>query len=254
MRLEVNGVSPASDELRALLVNGYGHFTAMQIRNRRVRGLDLHLARLAEGNAELFGAGLDGDQILEWLRHALGADTEASARILLQQPDPAQAPSVTIIVRPPAAMPATQTLQSAPYQRSVAHIKHLGDFGQRYYGSLAGRSGFDEALLTGQDGLISEGSVTNVGFFDGTDVIWPAAPMLAGITMQVLQRELRRAGIGQRHAQVRLADLGAFTSLFACNSRGVAAVTRVDDRAIPVDAEFIRQLSESYESAAADEI
>jgi branched-subunit amino acid aminotransferase/4-amino-4-deoxychorismate lyase len=253
-RLEINGEIPAGDQLRALLLNGYGHFTAMQVRDRRVRGFDLHLARLAEGNVELFGAGLDGDQVRELVRHALGADTNASVRIHLQQPDPPRPPAVTVIVRSPATMPPEQTLQSAPYQRSVAHIKHLGDFGQHYYGDLARQNGFDEALLTGQDGLISEGSVTNVGFFDGAAVVWPAAPILTGITMQMLQRQLRQAAIRQRHAPVRLADLGGFTSVFVCSSRGIAAVTRVDDQAIPVDAEFMKRLTDGYESAPADEI
>ena len=253
-RLEVNGASPANDELRALLLSGYGHFTAMQVRDGRVRGLDLHLARLANGNAELFGSGLDADRIRALVRHALDADTDASVRVHIQRPHPADPPSVTVIVRPSAGMPAERRLQSVPYQRSVAHIKHLGDFGQHYYGLLAERNGFDEALLTGQDGLISEGSVTNIGFFDGTAVVWPAAPMLAGITMQVLQRELRRAGIAQRQTPVRLADLGAFASVFVTNSRGVAAVTRVDDQAIGVDCDLMKQLAESYESASADEI
>jgi branched-subunit amino acid aminotransferase/4-amino-4-deoxychorismate lyase len=255
MQLEINGAAPTADLSRALLLNGYGHFTAMQVRDRRVCGLDLHLARLAEGNAELFGSGLDGDRIRQLIRHALGPETtDASVRVYLQRPDPAQPPTVTVIVRPPAVMPAERTLQSVPYQRAVAHIKHLGDFGQRYYALLAERNGFDEALLTGQDGLISEGSVTNIGFFDGTAVCWPAAPMLAGITMQVAQRELSRAAVPQRHGPVRLADLGAFRSVFVTNSQGIAAVTRVDDLALPVDADFMKRLADSYASASAEEI
>jgi branched-subunit amino acid aminotransferase/4-amino-4-deoxychorismate lyase len=255
MQLEVNGTAPGTDQLSALLLNGYGHFTAMQVRDRRVRGLALHLARLAEGNAELFGSGLDVERIRQLIRHALGAETtDASVRVYLQRPDPAESPSVTVIVRPPAVMPAERTLQSVPYQRSVPHIKHLGDFGQHYYGELARRNGFDEALLTGQDGLISEGSVTNIGFYDGTAVCWPAAPMLAGITLQVLQRELSRAAVPQRQAPVRLSDLGAFSSVFVANSRGIAAVTRIDDRAVPVDPDFMKRLAEAFESAPAAEI
>jgi branched-subunit amino acid aminotransferase/4-amino-4-deoxychorismate lyase len=255
MQLEVNGAAPDAGRLRALILNGYGHFTAMQVRDRRVRGLGLHLARLAEGNAELFGAGLDGGRVRELIRHALGPHTaDASVRVYLQQPDPAEPPAVTVIVRPPAEMAAEWTLRSVPYQRSVAHIKHLGDFGQHYYGLLAERNGYDEALLTGPDGLISEGSITNIGFFDGTAVVWPAAPMLAGITMQVLQRQLRQAGVAQRHAPVRLADLGAFTSAFVTNSRGVGVVTAIDDRAVPADAGFLNRLAASYQSAPAEEI
>jgi branched-subunit amino acid aminotransferase/4-amino-4-deoxychorismate lyase len=133
----------------------------------------------------------------------------------------------------------------------VAHIKHAGDFGQSYYGRLAERDGFDEALLTGPDGLISEGSVTNIGFFDGTAIVWPAAPVLAGITMQLLQARLT---LPQRHSPVRIADLGSFEAVFITNSHGVAAVTEVDGRPLPVDTALIGMLKDCYESAPWDEI
>ena len=38
------------------------------------------------------------------------------------------------------------------------------------------------------------------------------------------------------------------------NSHGIAAVSRVDDRELPVDAEFIKLVIESYESAPADQV
>jgi len=253
-RLEINGSSPTADQLRAVALNGYGHFTAMQVRNRRVRGLDLHLGRLTSATAELFGTELDGGLVTERIRHALGPDiADASVRVYVQRPVPEEPPTIMVIVRPPAEMPAEFSLQSVPYQRSVAHIKHLGDFGQHYYGALAERNGFGEALLTGPDGLISEGSMTNVGFFDATGVVWPAAAMLHGITMQVLQRELARQSVPSRYSQVRLADLGSFASVFVCNSRGIAAVSRVDDMRLDLDADWMKLLAGSYESAHWDQ-
>ena len=56
-----------------------------------------------------------------------------------------------------------------PFLRPFPHIKHLGGFGQARYGELARRAGFDDALLTGPDGTISEGAVTNIAFYDGTE-------------------------------------------------------------------------------------
>jgi hypothetical protein len=53
------------------------------------------------------------------------------------------------------SMPAAPwRLQAVPYQRPVAHIKHIGDFGQDYFQRLARRNGFDEALLTGPDAIV----------------------------------------------------------------------------------------------------
>jgi branched-subunit amino acid aminotransferase/4-amino-4-deoxychorismate lyase len=250
--IEINGQPAAADGLRAIALGDYGHFTAMQVRDGCVRGLELHLTRLDAATLELFGTGLDGGQVRDYIRHALGADgSGASVRVIVQQPDAHEPPWVTVTVRPPAVPFPDITLMSVPYQRSVAHIKHTGDFGQGYYGRLATRNGFYEALLTGPDGLISEGSMTNIGFFDGTAVVWPAAPMLRGITMQLLAARLAPP---QRHAPVRLADLDEFTSVFVTNSHGVAAVLRIDDREVPADAQFMKYLTECYESAPWDRI
>ena len=72
------------------------------------------------------------------------------------------------------------------YQRPDAHIKHLAT-GQAFYSRLARRNGFDDALLTAADGIVSESSIANIGFFDGSGVVWPDAPILHGITMQLLE-------------------------------------------------------------------
>jgi branched-subunit amino acid aminotransferase/4-amino-4-deoxychorismate lyase len=250
--LEINGRAATPDELRALALNGYGHFTAMQVRSGRTRGLQLHLDRLEAASREMFGAAPDGGQVRDFIRHALGAEgRHASVRVIIQQPVEQEPPWLTVTVRPPADPLPDSRLQSAAYQRSVAHIKHTGDFGQRYYGRLAERNGFDEALLTGPDGLISEGSMTNIGFFDGTAIVWPAAAVLAGITMQLVQGRL---ALPQRHSPVRIADLGSFEAVFITNSHGVAAVTAVDGRRLPVDSAFTGMLRDSYESVPWDEI
>ena len=94
------------------------------------------------------------------------------------------------VCQPPADPLPDSSLQQVAYQRSLAHLKHTGDFGQSYYGRLAERNGFGEALLTGPDGLISEGSMTNIGFFDGTAVVLSAAAMLSGIAVQLVQARL----------------------------------------------------------------
>jgi branched-subunit amino acid aminotransferase/4-amino-4-deoxychorismate lyase len=242
------------ERLSAAAPAGYGHFTAMQVRNGRVRGLRLHLARLDAANREMFGAGLDADAVLGYLRHALGAQThDASVRVYVYEtPD---GPAVMVTVRPPGTMaPEVWRLQTVPYQRSLAHIKHIGDFGQGYFGRLAQRNGFDEALLTGPDGIVCEGSITNIGFSDGTGVLWPAAPALAGITMQILERALAERGVPSRHAPVRVSDLGSFAGAFVTNSHGIAPVGQVDELTLPVDSALMPALTQAYESAGWDQI
>ena len=254
MRVEIDGQSATVEQLSAAAPAGYGHFTAMQVRNGRVRGLGLHLARLDAANREMFGAGLDTEAVLGYIRNALsGQARDASVRVYVYEaPD---GPAVMVTVRPPGTMaPDVWRLRTAPYQRSLAHIKHIGDFGQGYFSRLARRNGFDEALLTGPDGIICEGSITNIGFSDGGGVLWPSAPALAGITMQILERALAERGVPSRRAPVRVSDLGSFAGAFVTNSHGIAPVGQVDELTLPVDTALMAVLTQAYESAGWDQI
>ena len=252
--IEIDGQDATVAQLRAASVAHYGHFTAMQVRDGRVRGLDLHLARLDAANREVFGAGLDTAQLQLRVRHALSETSrDASVRIsVYETPD---GTAVMVTVRPPAGMQATPwRLRTVPYQRPLAHIKHLADFGQSYFRRLVLRNQFDEALLTGAAGAISEGSITNIAFADRDGIVWPSAPALAGITMQILERALPGRGLSSRHAPVHTADLEAFTAAFVTNSHGIAPVGQIDDLVLPVDDTLTRLLTETYESAAWDPI
>ena len=178
--------------------------------------------------------------------------THRSASYVYEAPD---GPAVMVTVRPPGTMaPDLWRLQTVPYQRSLAHIKHIGDFGQGYYRRLAHSNGFDEALLTGPDGIVCEGSITNIGFSDGAGVVWPAAPALAGITMQILERALAARGVPMRRAPVRVSDLGSFAGAFVTNSHGIAPVGQVDEHTLPVDGALMQALTQAYESAGWDRI
>jgi branched-subunit amino acid aminotransferase/4-amino-4-deoxychorismate lyase len=254
-RIEIDGARPSPDQLRSAALRGsYGHFTAMQVRNRRVRGLDLHLARLDAANREVFGVGLDRAAVLAHIRRALAEDVvDASVRVYLHEGE--EAPSVMVTVRPPGSMaPSSWRLRSVPYQRSLAHIKRTDDFGQRFYQRLVHRDGFDEALLTGPDAVISEGSITNFAVFDGAAVIWPAGPALAGITMQLIEPALAGHGLVSKRAHLRLPDLTSCAAAFVTNARGIAAVGQVDDLTMPVDDELMRTLAAAYESVCWDSI
>jgi branched-subunit amino acid aminotransferase/4-amino-4-deoxychorismate lyase len=255
LRVEIDGRAVSDDQFRYLALHSYGHFTAMQVRGGAVRGLDLHLARLNAANQDMFGAELDGARVRAHIRHALGDLADAAVRtiVVLGEDD---APSVLVTVRPPAEMSgAPQSLRSVPYQRPLSHLKQVGGgFGQVYYRRLAARDGFTEALLTGPDGVIAEGGITNVGFFDGSGVVWPDAPALAGITMRLLEARFAEHGIPSRRGTVRLADLPTFEGVFVTNSRGIAPVDRVDDLRIPVVTDRMKAVSEVYDAVPWDRI
>lgn len=254
LRVEIDGQAATVESLWSV-EGSYGHFTAMQVRDRRVRALDLHLARLKEGSHVLFDAGLDGERVRELIQHALGDDArDASVRVYVFASE-SDVPSVMVTVRDPASMPSSpHSLQSVPYQRSLAHIKHLGDFGQTYYGRVATRNGFDEALLVGPDGVVAEGSITNIGFVDGNTIVWPDAPALHGISMQVLKRELSTVSIAWSHRSVHVADIGSFDGAFVTNSRGIAPVGCVNETILPTNVELVSTVMRLFDAAPWDPI
>ena len=74
-RAEINGSMATVDGLRTLALVNYGHFTSMQVEAGGVRGLDLHLQRLASSTLELFGTPLDIEQTQAWMRQIVDGDT-----------------------------------------------------------------------------------------------------------------------------------------------------------------------------------
>jgi branched-subunit amino acid aminotransferase/4-amino-4-deoxychorismate lyase len=229
----------------------------MQVRDGATRGLRLHLARLDAANRELFGEPLDAGAVRERLRRELGGRADASVRFAVRRlaGEPGSAPSTEVTIDDPVAMPAGPLrLRSATYQRPHAHIKHLASAGQRNHRRRALVAGFDEALLTDAEGVISEGAITNAGFLDGSTVVWPDPPALAGITMQVIVPALAARGVRSVRRVVRLRDVGSFDGAFVTNSWGVATVRAIDDVELPVDDAFGRTLAAAYESVPWDPI
>ncbi|MEU4741770.1 aminotransferase class IV [Actinosynnema sp. NPDC023658] len=247
LRIEIDGRPPTADEVAPGLLANYGHFTAMQVRDRRVKGLDLHLHRLDQANRELYGTGLDHDHVRSLLSHALGDDVrDAAVRVIVFGLD---VPSVMVVVRPPATPPATpQRLMSVDYTRPLPHVKHLGGFGQIHHGHRAERAGYDDALLTA-GGVVVEGAIANIAFLDGDDLVWPQADWLHGITMQLLERALP-----SRREVVWLADVGRFRSALLTNSIGVVGVARIDDVEFPADTAALARVQDAYDAIRADPV
>ena len=228
----------------------------MQVRGRRTLGIDSHLARLEAATRELFDAGLEGERVRDHIRHALAGDIEdASVRVNVFRAEGAAEVSAMVGVRSAAPTPTDpQSLQTVEYLRPRAHIKHASGFGQGYFGGLAQANGFDEALFVGADGHIAEGSITNIGFVSGDAIVWPEAPALRGVMMQVLQRELERAHISWRYEPVRIEDVASLDGAFVTNSRGFASVARIDEIELPTDVALSRTARQLLAAAPYDEI
>ncbi|SBU88707.1 Branched-chain amino acid aminotransferase/4-amino-4-deoxychorismate lyase [Streptomyces sp. OspMP-M45] len=255
--VEMDGRPATAEDLRIPAFAGFGHFTALQVRDRAVRGLSLHLDRLDAANRELFGVPLGGDRVRALIGHALDGAGVRGASVRVHGYAPPDRPETAVMVtvgEPARPSPEPWALMSVPYARAVAPVKRPGEFGQTYYRLRALRAGFDEALLTATGGVVTEGATTNVGFWDGTSVVWPDAPALTGVTMALLEDGLARTGRVSVRRPVTLEDLGAYRAVFVCSSRGVVPVHRIDDRAFAVDEALMRDLDRTYEDAPRTEV
>jgi len=247
--VEVNGHKPSDEAIALLDHEGWGHFTAMQVRDGATRGLDLHLARLAAAHQEIYGSPLDGDVVRAHIRHALDGRSDASVRVY------GYWAGVILTVRGPREMPdRPHSMTAQHFQRPIARLKHVGSWGQGRFHDLATAAGFDEGLLIDENGRISEGTITNVGFWRDGFVVWPVASKLDGITMLVLQRQLTLGGVPQTDAVVRVQDLASYQGMILCNSRGWAPVIQVDDMSIPPADAFTDVISTAYDKCPLDPI
>ena len=242
-RVFCRGRPAASDDLRALALVNYGHFTTLQVRAGAARGLDLHLRRLCEATQELFAHGSGADDLRQQLRAALQADGRDDCTLratvfapgfdLLRGGDGAP-PRMLVAVSPPLDPAGTALrVRTVCYQREAPHLKHVGTFPLLHQRRLAAAEGVDDALFIDRRERVLEGTTWNIGFIDGDDVVWPQGPALRGVTERLLQAGLEQAGIAQRTRPVGLGELPGFKAAFACNSRGLRMIGAVDGVAYP---------------------
>lgn len=230
--LWVDGQPASQADLTYHALFNYGAFTSFGVEGGGVRGLDLHLARLETSALELFGEGVGEGRLRDLIRSALADRQEAWLRVSLFSPDVwtrephwIGAPKVMVgVFTPPAPLAGGVRLQPQVYGREAAHLKHAATFGLLRARRLARQAGFDDALFTGPDGRISEGSLWNIGFWGSGEVVWPQASMLEGVAQALIQQGLDQAGVKQHVRPVILDDLADLDGAFLCNSATPAAV------------------------------
>ncbi len=119
------------------------------------------------------------------------------------------------------------------FRRHRPELKHVGTFALFDLRRHAVAAGWDDAVFVDDDGTLIEGSTWNLGLWDGQRVTWPAGPALRGTEERLIQQGLAALGVAQQVRPVGLAELAGFTAAFACNARGVLAISQIDGHALP---------------------
>ena len=150
---------------------------------------------------------------------------------------------------------ANSTKAKRRTERGSPQIKHVGTFPLFQHRRLAHQAGYDDALFVDRNDCVSEGSIWNVGFFDGDGIVWPNAPQLEGVSKQVLQAGLALRGVSSRVQSVPLEEIGRYRSAFFTNSsQPVRSIARVDKVEFAVDPEFTAMLTACYNSSPDERI
>ena len=253
-RLWIDGAPADVDALTTAALVNYGHFTAMQVRAGRVRGLQHHLQRVEAAHRELFGHGLDLEHVQALWAQAAAVTPDAYLRATFFQ-DSSASTRVLVVVRDPVD-PSTspQRLTAVDYVRPFAHLKHVGTFAQIRHGEQAERAGYDDALLITPAGHIAETTMANVGFLADDRVVWPSAPMLHGIGQRLIQNAIPDAGLRQEHAPVALDDLHGLDAAFTINSVGVAPVGQIDTHRFGSPHARLRRIIELHDALPWDRL
>jgi branched-subunit amino acid aminotransferase/4-amino-4-deoxychorismate lyase len=257
--LYIDGHPAAPDDLAHMALANYGAYTSFRVEDGGVRGLDHHLVRLARQAEALFGEAPAEARFRALMQQALGARRDAWLRISLfsrhithRDASWVGAPSVMVVVAdPPAPLAGPLRLQVQTYAREAPELKHTATFGLMRARRAAKAAGVDDALFADRGGIISEGSLWNIGFLSGDTLVWPQAPMLAGVAQALVDAGLTGVGLRSETRPVRLADLDSFDGAFICNSATPACpVSAIDSTVYAIDPARLDRLAAAY--AAAD--
>lgn len=251
----IDGLPATPDDLAHQALVNYGAYTSFRVEDCAARGLDLHLARLEQAAVELFGESPGETEFRRLMALAVAGYDVCWLRVSLFSPDIVHR-NPTYVGRPkvmtsvsPAPPPLANRVRitAMPYAREAPHLKHLATFGLIRARRAARAAGFDDALFVDGEGRVSEGTLWNIGFVQGDRIIWPQAPMLAGVTQALITRGLPEVGLTRETRPIRLDEISAFDAAFLCNSATpVCPITAIDDVAFANDPVLLAKVEEAW--------
>lgn len=261
--IELDGRPPTVEELAAVALSGYGCFTTMLVERGRVRGLPLHLHRLAGDARQLFEADLDPERVRALAARA--GDGPVVVRVGVVDPglDPARPgrtghPGILVSTRPaPDGEPEPVRLRTVRYARELAPVKHAGLLGALHQRALAQRAGADDALFVDAAGRVAEAPTANLVLLDGRagggSLVFPVGDGLPGVTEALLRQVAADAGLSTVEAEVPVGELGRYPGALLCNATvGVRPVAAIDGHPVAPDPAVYGALRRAYQRIEGD--
>jgi len=259
----IDGAPATTEDLIHQALVNYGSYTSFRVEDGATRGLDLHVARLEQAAVELFGESPGQAELRRLMARAVAGRDACWLRVSLFSPEIGhRTPSfvgcprvMTAVSPPPPPLASGMRLTLTPYVRETPHLKHVATLGLIRARRAARAAGFDDALFVDADGHVSEGALWNIGFVQAGRIVWPQAPMLAGVTQALIARGLENAGVDQITRPVSRDEIAAFDGAFLCNSATPAgAITAIDGHAFAADPALLDRVEQAWRAAPAQTI
>jgi D-alanine transaminase len=269
VRVYLNGeIVPLGEARVSILDRGFlfgdGLYEGLRAFDGRVVALDRHAARLTEG-LKAARICFDASGLADICRFVLDANSLRDAFVYVQVTRGAPGPSDPVRTRmPPVGMrptvlafayrtpalseysrPPTKTCVTAEDMRWLrGRVKSISLMGGILAGMEAGEAGADDAILvrTMPDGdrYIAESTSANViAAFETAgrmEVVTPPldhAPILAGVTRDIILEESRRAGMPIVERPIKADELALAKEIMLCGTLTmVTAITKLDSKPV----------------------
>jgi len=219
---------------------GYGLFETMRAYNRKIFLLDRHLERLYQ-SAELIGLNraLAGVNLKQACTDTLVANDLKDARMRLTVtrgdagpfPGKKQAAPATVLITAIAYTPLSVSIYEKGYKALISTFRRDSQLmlsrlkSTNYLLSVLARkeaedAGMDEALLLNERSTIAEGSISNVFFVAGGELVTPpvASGILPGIAREVVLELAAGSKIKAIETEIGEDNLSRFDEAFLTNS------------------------------------
>ena len=249
--IEVTSVPPE------LALYQYGVFTSFVAKDRGVLAWPSHVDRLSRGTLSLWEHRLDQEGLGDLVRdHLARLDRPASVRVTLS-------PAQFDIVSPVAARGSTTLISSRPtdwppraestfavctldYARDLPEVKSTAILHQIRLRRDAQLAGFDDVLFRRGEHLL-EGSTWTLMVWRGTQVHTASAGVLPSVSALCLEGIATRMGRQVQRGPMSIRGLdGADLVLAVSVNHPARAISRLDQRVLPVDEVLLADIAEAY--------
>jgi branched-subunit amino acid aminotransferase/4-amino-4-deoxychorismate lyase len=254
---------------------GYGLFETMRAYSGHVFRLEAHLARLRRAAAFL-GLGVDHLPDLSRAVHdTLAANHLSNARIRLTLsagpgepvPDMTACREPTLLITARDYVPHADAVYRQGFRAALSTIRRntrsplSGMKSLSYLDNLLARrearlAGADEAIMLNEQGLVAEGSTSNVFLVSGNALRTPGedSGILPGVTRGLVLELARSAALGTAEGKIAPGELVSADEAFCTNSLiEIMPITTCDGRAVGrgVPGEITARLTAAYRELVA---